>query len=290
MADKKIEETIEEVSIPEENKEIDSSNIFDEFVDDSNLIDEVNKIKTERNKDVYFYFSKIWDIFQTIFWLWIITFILLFSYIYVQNNENLKNNNILDPFCIIILWDIKSSDNFCSSIASLKKTYSESLKSIETRQVSDILSILEELYRVENFVNSKDVLFLRDKTENKLPVLSILENFDDMKNEFNSVDKQKIQCSSISIDWNKKTLSLNCVAYAEWFEKWLRWYDWSTNDTLKGTSISIANSFLNYIEKQSKIFTIVNKQKVFKSETILWKKTNFTNKTQFSLILNYNLK
>jgi hypothetical protein len=59
MADKKIEETIEEVSAPEENKEIDSSNIFDEFVDDSNLIDEVNKIKQERNKDIYFYLSKV---------------------------------------------------------------------------------------------------------------------------------------------------------------------------------------------------------------------------------------
>ncbi|MBT3728621.1 hypothetical protein HOF65_07990 [bacterium] len=59
MADKKIEETIEEVSATEENKEIDSSNIFDEFVDDSNLIDEVNKIKQERNKDIYFYLSKV---------------------------------------------------------------------------------------------------------------------------------------------------------------------------------------------------------------------------------------
>jgi hypothetical protein len=59
---------------------------------------------------------------------------------------------------------------------------------------------------------------------------------------------------------------------------------------LKWTSISIANSFLNYIEKQSTVFSIVNKQKVFRSETILWEKTNFTNKTQFNLVLNYNQK
>jgi hypothetical protein len=81
--------------------------------------------------------------------------------------------------------------------------------------VSEILTILEKLYRVENFVKSKDVLFLSDKSENKLAVLSILESFDDLKNEFNSVDKQKIQCSNISIDGVKKTLALNCIAYAE---------------------------------------------------------------------------
>jgi hypothetical protein len=41
------------------NKKINSSNIFNEFIDDSSLIEEVDKLKRERNKDLFFYISKI---------------------------------------------------------------------------------------------------------------------------------------------------------------------------------------------------------------------------------------
>jgi hypothetical protein len=51
------------------DKEINSSNIFDEFADDSSLVEEVNKIKKENTRDLFFYISKIASFFQTIFWL-----------------------------------------------------------------------------------------------------------------------------------------------------------------------------------------------------------------------------
>jgi hypothetical protein len=40
------------------NNEIDSSNIFDEFVDDSSLIEEVDKVKRDRNRDLFYYISR----------------------------------------------------------------------------------------------------------------------------------------------------------------------------------------------------------------------------------------
>ena len=272
------------------NKEIDTSNIFDEFTQDSSLINEIDEIKKERNRDLFFYLSKFGYVMQTFFWIGFVFLLILFSYIYIQNNENIKNSNILDPFCPIILGKVHNNDSFCSSISSIKKIYWEQLSNIEDTQIDNIFKILERLYEVENFTKTKEVLFLSDKSNNKLKVLSILEEFDDMKNEFDKIDKQKIQCNSFNIDSNKKVFSMKCVAYSAWFEKWLRWFDWTTEESLKWSSLSIANSFLNYIDKQSDIFTITDRQKVFRSEAILWEKSDFTSKTIFDLKLTYNLQ
>jgi len=270
------------------NQKIDSSNIFEEFVGDSNLIKEVDNIKKEKEKDLFFYISKAWHIFQTIFWVWLFIMIIIFSYIYIQNNDKLKNSNIMDPFCSIFLWDIKNEDMYCSSISSLNKTYLAKLDTLQIDQNKKILSILERLYNVKNFLKSKEIIFLVDKSENKLQTLTILEKFDDMKNEFN-VEKEKIQCNSLVIDSEKNLLTMNCESYSQWYEKWLRWLDWTTDNPLKWSSLSQANSFLNFIVKTSKDFEIIDRQKMFKEESVLWTKTGFTSKTPFTLKLKYNL-
>lgn len=272
------------------NKNIDSSNIFDEFIDDSNLIEEVDKIKKDENKDLFYYISKVWRILQSIFLFWLISTIMVFSYIHYQKDDTLWNSNILDPFCPVILWDITNKDSYCSSVAYLLKEYAADLALLKKSQNEDILGILEKLNRIKNFSKSKEVLFLADKSENKLAVLTILEKFDIMKNDFIK-DKQKIQCNNIVIQSEDSTLSMSCVAYAEGFEKWILWFDWTKEgDTRKWTSLSLANSFLNYIEKQSKVFDIVERQKMFSSEDALWSKTGFSNQTSFTLKLKYNIK
>jgi hypothetical protein len=83
---------------------------------------------------------------------------------------------------------------------------------------------------------------------------------------------------------------MTCSAFSAWYEKWFKWFDAESDNSIKWTSISIANSFLNYISKTSKIFIIEDRQKIFNSESIVWDKTDFTNKTTFSLKLKYNLK
>jgi len=41
------------------NKESGSENIFDEFADSSGLVKEVEKLKKEKNKDLFFYIIKV---------------------------------------------------------------------------------------------------------------------------------------------------------------------------------------------------------------------------------------
>jgi hypothetical protein len=44
--------------------------------------------------------------------------------------------------------------------------------------------IVDNLYKIENFTKTKDVIFLKDKSNNKLKVLSILKEFDNLQYEF----------------------------------------------------------------------------------------------------------
>lgn len=272
------------------NDNIDSSNIFDDFVQDSNLIKEVDKIKTDKNKDKFYYFTKVWKVFQILFWFLIILTVLLYSYISIQNNKDFSNSNLLDPFCYIFLWDIENTDVFCSSILSIKSNYTKKLSVEKAEQSKNILKILEKLYEIENFTKIKEVLFLVDKTSTKLPVLKILEEFDNLLNKFDKIDKQKIQCNNLKIESKLNIILLECYASSAWFETWLMWFDWTPNSPLSWTSISAANSFINYIGKKSTFFTIIDRQKIFRSENLLWKKSGFTNGTPFKLKLKYNLK
>ncbi|MDP2090424.1 MAG: hypothetical protein Q8K30_02400 [Candidatus Gracilibacteria bacterium] len=272
------------------NKGIDTSNIFDDFSQDSSLIEEVDKLKKENNKDKFYYLSKTAHVLQTIFWILFFILIILFSYIYIQNNKNISDSNLLDPLCFVFIGDIKNDDTFCSSISSLNTKYKTRLENAQQMQIKGILGILEKLYEVENFTKTKEIIFLSDKSNNKLKVLEILEKFDNIKNQFNAVDKQKIQCNGISIDANTSTISMSCSAYSAGYERGFKGFDASDDNFIKGTSISIASSFLNFITKKADVFTIIDRQKVFKSESILGEKTDFTNKTSFNLKLKYNLK
>jgi hypothetical protein len=58
------------------------------------------------------------------------------------------------------------------------------------------------------------VVFLQDKTANKLKTLEILSAFDDLKNKFDNVDKEKIQCDNLEINNTNKILSMDCIAYS----------------------------------------------------------------------------
>ncbi|MDP3381367.1 MAG: hypothetical protein Q8S84_07935 [bacterium] len=85
------------------NKGIDTSNIFDDFSQDSSLIEEVDKLKKENNKDKFYYLSKTAHVLQTIFWILFFILIILFSYIYIQNNKNISDSNLLDPLCFVFI-------------------------------------------------------------------------------------------------------------------------------------------------------------------------------------------
>jgi len=291
IEDTKIDDLEEKKDELEEEK---SLNIFDDFNQDDSLLEEVDQIKQDRDRDIYYYFAKAWKVLQVIFVLWLLLVAILYSYIYVQNKIytwESKDNQLLWPFCFILLNWVDYDLNDCTSIATLKDDYTNKLSDVKVKQSKQILNVVKWVYEIENFTKTKDVIFLNDKTEWKLKVLKILEEFDNLKNEFASVDKQIIQCQNIKIDQVKEVITMNCNAYSAWFESWIRWFDGKNEpgSYVKWTSISIANSFLNFISLESKTFTIIDRQKLFKSDSIVWSKTGFTSKTPFVLKLKYNL-
>ena len=283
-----------DVSIDDEKVENNETNIFDEFNQDESLLDEVDQIKKEKSRDMYFYLNKIWNYLKVIFVIFLVFLAIIYLYINIQNTvyiDDKVDNQLLWPFCFVLLNNVSNNLTFCTSISTLNNEYSGKLNDLKKKQVKDILWTLERLYKIENFTKTKDIIFLKDKTHNKLDVINILEKFDDLKNNFDKIDKQKIECSWISIDNDTHLLTMNCSAYSIWYENKIRWLDWKkdVNSLLSWTSISIANSFLNYISLESKYFTLIDKQKLFKSTNVIWLKTGFTNKTDFKLKLKYNL-
>lgn len=279
-----------------ENNEIDTQNIFDEFQEEDNSINTEESLP-EVKKDIFYYISKAWKIFQVLFWLLFLWALIMYSYIYAQNNTELSNSSILDPICKVFLWDLPKDSPFpadlnivnnslCSSVSSIRQEYSSGLNELKVQQAEKILEILDTVYTSENFTKTKGVLFLLNKSKNKVPVIDMIDSFDTLKRNFDTIEKQKIQCMDIEI-YNSNILSLKCEAYSAGYERWIRWFDGTTWQALWGTSISIANSFLNYISKESTNFTLLNRQKVFSSESVVWDTSGFTHKTVFDIQLEY---
>lgn len=271
-----------------------SSNIFDDFSTDSSLLEEVKKIKEEEKKDIFYFISKGTNLVK-MFLIFIIIIIMFSSgYIYIQNNKNISNNSFLDPFCFLFTkkW-IKTPEltAFCSSISYTKEYYETKLSELKNSQFNILFKNIPIIYEQWNLLNKKDVNFLIDKSKNRLSILKIFEKFDSIKNDFTWIDKRKIQCSDFFIDSSDRTLNMTCSAYSQWYERWIIWFNWQKNNTDEFTSwtaISIANSFLNYIEKNSKDFTIVNRQKTFINTPVSWESLGYTNKTLFDIKLKIN--
>ena len=247
----------------------------------------MKNITDKEHKDIFYYISKAGSFISSIFWILFALLILLYAYIFIQQNEKMQNSQMLDPFCRVFLWDLEHTNAFCSSVSALHKEHEKKLKDLKNTQVWEIISILEELYKLENFLKTKEVIFLGEKTLSKLQILQILEEFDTLKNNFESIEKDKIQCSEIEIN-EENIFKAKCESFSAWYEWGIKWFDGSDISSVRWTSISIANSFLNYIEKNSDLFHIIDRQKIFSAQSIIWEKSWFTSKTTFYLKLQYS--
>lgn len=269
------------------NENIDTSNIFSWFTN-SWLKAEVDEIIQSQKKDIFYFLQKISSLIKIFFGISVLLFIITYTYIFIQEKPDLSNNSMLDPFCYIILWDLQNNkdNSYCSSITALNTEYSSKILAIKNSQYTKIDLMLEDLYKIENFNKTKEVIFLKEKTDNRLPVSKIISDFDELISNYEPLLKQKIKCYNIEID-NKYTFKAKCDAYSSSYTEDIKWYDWTDNKLVSWTSKSYANSFLNYIEKQSDKFSHINRQKVFTAETTL-DTPGFTNKTNFYLELKYN--
>jgi hypothetical protein len=265
----------------------DASNIFEEFESDTDLQKEVDTISRQKEKDWIYYIWLIWGFFQTVFFIGLFISMSLYWYIYVQTDDQLTEISTLTPICNLISWKIQPKGSYCSSISYLHADYTDRLKELEVSQVKKILEVLWWLYKIENFTKSKHVLFIENKSHNKLKVLEILEKFNTLKTSYNPIELEKIQCNNIEIS-NREVLSMRCESYSIWFENsGIKWFN-GTDNNIWWTSISVANSFLNYIEKNWNDFTIINRQKIFSADDFFWESTGFTKKTIFNIELQYN--
>ena len=277
-------------NVLEKDLEFNDSNIFEDFKSDSDkdLKNSVNNYKKREDKNIYDHILTIWNIFKYMNLFFFLILTNLFLYIFIQNNENFSNSPVLDYICFVIAWDNAPTKEHCSSISSLLKDYNFKLKYLKLEQFNSIVGITQPIYTVTNFISSRDLIFLLDKSSSRLRPIEILEEFDDLKNDFEFVDKSKIICSNLEIR-SSNILTATCDAFSSNWESGLVNFDWEISKTsISWTSISVASSFLNFIEKKSDKFTLINKQKEFNFEYIAWEKPWYTKKTRFNINLKYN--
>lgn len=260
-------------------------NIFDDFSWDINLNEDVVKLEEKKKKDGEYYLALVSSFFK-IFNLFLFLFFIL-SFVYLQIQANTTNNRFtfLDPICGVFLWETPSYGNICAWITETSKKYTDTLNETKKKQFDEIIDILGSLYTMESFIHSKEVNFLLNKTINRLKPLEIFSEFDRLKNEFEPFEKTRIKCFNITFEkWN--LVRMHCSAYSSDWDTKIIGFDWVKNEKIEGTSVSLANSFINYIDKNAVNFTLKDKQKTFSASWVKWSWL-YTQKTDFSLLLEY---
>jgi len=265
------------------NPQIDSTNIFEDFKSDVNLWKEVKQQEERAARDIFYYlklFTGIFKIFNLIAVLCICIFLL---YSFFQNRETLENYSFLSPVCSFFLWDVAWEISGCYSLESFSNKVNGDLDTEQKSQFERVSPLFEHVYELDNFTNSNEVNFLLNSSDSRLKPMKILSDFDELKNKFEPIDKSKIQCFDIVIR-DDMTLSARCEAYSSDWDSDITWVD---DDTASGTSISVASSFIHFLENaQSTPFSVLWKQKVFDFETISGNGI-YTKKTGFDLNLRY---
>lgn len=265
---------------------LNTENIFEDFQNDSDLQNEIENTEKQIQKDYLFYLKLVWKIFKNINIILFIVLIIWFAYVYIQKDKSwlLDNNSTIQVFCPILVWDVVLKEWTCSPLTSSINLYKNNLKNQKDVILFKTFNTIKELYVLEDIISSDKMSFVLDKTQNKQNPFFTLNEFNNIKNTFTWIDKSQIQCFDIKISNNH--FSANCSAYSAYWEPWITWFNWSkwASDTVSWTSISIASSFLNYLELDKNI-TLENKQKTFSKEDIIW--WSYTSKTDFNVDFIY---
>lgn len=275
--------------MPQETKKdgVDSLNIFDDFSIDDELKKEVKQGETKREKNGIFYLQVFSNFFKGINLILGVFFIFAGSYVYIQNNEDFYDSASLDIICPLLLWDVMFDEWSCGSVWSMLSIYTWKEKTITQDYYVKILNSVSDAYSISNYLFSKEVRFLLWKTEDRLDVLAIISEFDKIKNIFEPINKWKIKCQNIEII-KSGVMKIRCAAFSSQWDGRIIGPSGKTNwqDTVYGTSISIASSFINYLEKKSNNFFVLEKPTSLWFEEIvgLWW---YTRKTVFDITLQF---
>lgn len=280
----------------DENKvsnEVPSDNIFKEL---SWGLDfwHAEEVKEWVVKDKIYYLKLYGNIFSIVNIVVFIIFTLLFLFVKVQNNPENYSKNFLDPFCFIILSEeMQNTWDYCSSVSSLVLDYDAKIVTLKKDIVDKLSLIVKDLYVYESFIDSKEIAFLLDKKTNRLNPLDMLNDFDKLKLDFSGMDKKRIVCNGVKIQ-NDSTFNVDCEVFSSSWEQadginGIIDSSWNIKSSqLEWSSLSIAASFLNFIEKNPQYnFQIIDKQKTFWSASIIWEGP-YVKSTKLNLKLKYN--
>ena len=265
------------------NNQIDSTNIFEDFTSDASLWADVKKQEKKKSRDIFYYLKVGWNFLKV---LNLIVFLLLISfyvYSFFQNRVSSENYSFLEPVCQFILWDVSSDVSWCYSVSGFLNKINSDRDSIKTSQFKRIEPLFQHVYTLDNFKNSKSMTFLLDRSENRLRTLDVISEFDSIKNSFESVDKSKVVCYDMVIQ-DDMSLTARCDAYSSDWDSDITNADWVKRS---GTSVSIASSFIDFIDNSpDSKFSVSNKQKIFQYTNVSGNGI-YTRKTNFDLNLRY---
>lgn len=261
--------------------------IFDDFLVDTAIKEEVQKEEEKKKKDVFYYISKI-----NIFFYGLNIFLMIFMslslvYVQAQKSEDAEFFFLFEPLCYVFLWNTDPLWWNCSSVTYTLAEYKNKLEQDKIRVTEKLFPLLIQSYTLENILSSEKISFLASKSDSRSRPLEIIEHFDALQSAYVPIDKLELQCKNLTVD-DKAYLSLDCEVYSSDWDQNIWFLDEGilrTNITW-GTSISKASAFIQYIESSPQSnFRVVEKPKIFTSDDVqFWP---YTRKTSFRMVLEY---
>lgn len=272
---------------PETNSSPKEENIFDELSSNMDIKNEVERQESKKDKGA-FYYLKLWSSWLIVFNMLLFFFIILFTgYSYVQGTTTARNFSFLSPVCKIFISKYNESWS-CYSSNYLLAQQQLNLEELKKEQAGEIATIFWDLYSFENFHLSKKMVFLLDRSANRLEPTKIILAFDELKNRFSSVDKSEISCNELEITLDN-ILEMDCAIYSsDWDTRIVTFKDGiKTFKSWGGTSISKAVSFIDFLKSyEESPFRVVEQNTTFTSEEV--QIPPYTQRTNIELSLEYN--
>ncbi|USN57956.1 MAG: hypothetical protein H6767_06465 [Candidatus Peribacteria bacterium] len=100
----------------------------------------------------------------------------------------------------------------CSGVFSTLATYQKQTSTRMQEQYVQVLPMIEEIYGVYNFLESRYVAFLVEQSDERIRPIEVLSAFDTLKNEFEPILKSNIQCRDFVIS-EGNVLKAKCEAF-----------------------------------------------------------------------------
>lgn len=261
-------------------------NIFADFTDDKKLKEDISKIEEKKKKTPLYYIGVSSSILKSINISFFLAITLFFAYYNIQESESF-DLSAFDPVCWVFLWSTPTPDEWCMGIKGYTNKVDAKIADMKNQQYQKIVSVIGDIYSNENFLYSKEMSFIIWESDSRVKPLQILKEFDRLKNQFEPVEKSRITCNSLDFS-EGNVFKITCDAYSsDWETKIVGFSGDKSQTMVQGTSISLANSFINFLQENATNFTITDKQKVF-SATQINEAGPYTKRTEFTIEMIYN--